>query len=238
MYKANKLSTLLTVAESSLKEIMYCEQAVVYVVEDDQTIFYKFDENDEKICFPADRGIVGQALQTGELMDIPHTYSHTSYHNSVDLDTELPVLCMPITSTKREGQVLAVIQVLNLNRIGYLMKSKSDMFEAEVVKIFCNMLGICIEKFTRVKDLMVEKTKNKFLINFYKSKDPGRGGLNLNKSMADGFEEKEIDAFKGKFKPSTPQGLLLDYNKNHLQPGKQSKKTKTQASNDGLDQSI
>ena len=169
MYDASTLGLLIYKAENGLKEIMFADKAVVYVVDQTANIFYKFNANGEKISFSLDTGIVGLAAKGGEILDITDPYNHPSFHSLVDIESNIPILCLPVKDTKGENKILAIMQVLNLKALRRRGKGKKqDLAESETLHLFQVQVATCIEQFERKRTLKLEKVKSRALLSFYR----------------------------------------------------------------------
>lgn len=70
--------------------------------------------NREEIRFPADKGLAGHVVKTGETINIKDAYSDTRFNKEIDLQTGYKtetILCMPIKNMKQE--IIGAFQVLN-----------------------------------------------------------------------------------------------------------------------------
>jgi len=173
MYETSKLATLLYKAENGLKEIMLADKANAYLIDPSGQVFYTFDGKGEKITYPIDLGLVGLVASKGEIMDIYNPYNHPIFNSKVDLETQLPILCLPILSTKGDKRVLAVLQVLDLKVAGR-GGGKQDLIESETIHLFQLQVAACIENFTKRTALKFQKAKTQAMLNFMhhkKSKD-------------------------------------------------------------------
>jgi CheY-like chemotaxis protein len=69
---------------------------------------------DEVIRFPADRGIAGHVVRTGEPLNVPDPYADPRFNPAVDRQTGYRtrgILCAPLRA--RAGRVIGALQVLN-----------------------------------------------------------------------------------------------------------------------------
>ncbi|MBQ6516757.1 HD domain-containing protein [bacterium] len=84
----------------------------------------------KEIRFPADKGLAGHVVTTGETINIKDAYEDDRFNKEIDLQTGYrtkSILCMPIKNQKQE--IVGAFQVLNkLN--GYFTKEDEDILVA------------------------------------------------------------------------------------------------------------
>lgn len=84
----------------------------------------------KEIRFPADRGLAGYVVQTGEPLNIPDAYNDPRFNPDIDRQTGYTtktILCMPIKNNKQE--IIGAFQVLN-KKCGVFNKSDEDLLVA------------------------------------------------------------------------------------------------------------
>ena len=84
----------------------------------------------QEIRFPADRGLAGYVVKTGEPLNIPDAYNDSRFNPDIDKETGYrtkTILCMPIKNNNKE--IIGAFQVLNkLN--GVFTKGDEDLLAA------------------------------------------------------------------------------------------------------------
>ena len=84
----------------------------------------------QEIRFPADRGLAGYVVKTGEPLNIPDAYNDSRFNPDIDKETGYrtkTILCMPIKNNNQE--IIGAFQVLNkLN--GVFTKGDEDLLAA------------------------------------------------------------------------------------------------------------
>lgn len=68
----------------------------LYMVDEEQQKFYSYSDLNEKITYPIDIGIAGEAYRHGEMLNITNAYNHPTFNISVDLDTAMPIIVKPL----------------------------------------------------------------------------------------------------------------------------------------------
>lgn len=87
-------------------------------------------ESSKEIRFPADKGLAGYVVKTGESLNIADAYNDERFNPDVDLKTGYrtkTILCMPITNNNRE--IIGAFQVLN-KIDGVFTKNDEDLLVA------------------------------------------------------------------------------------------------------------
>ena len=87
-------------------------------------------DSSKEIRFPADKGLAGYVVKTGESLNIVDAYNDARFNPEVDLKTGYrtkTILCMPITNNNRE--IIGAFQVLN-KIDGVFTKNDEDLLVA------------------------------------------------------------------------------------------------------------
>lgn len=87
-------------------------------------------DSSKEIRFPADKGLAGYVVKTGESLNIADAYNDKRFNPEVDLKTGYrtkTILCMPITNNNRE--IIGAFQVLN-KIDGVFTKNDEDLLVA------------------------------------------------------------------------------------------------------------
>jgi CheY-like chemotaxis protein len=89
-----------------------------------------------EIRFPANRGIAGHVISTGELLNVPDPYVDSRFNPAVDRETGYrtkSILCAPLRA--REGSVIGALQMLN--KVGGGAFNLDDEHLAETLAAQC-----------------------------------------------------------------------------------------------------
>ena len=81
-----------------------------------------------ELVIPIDTGLVGSAVQTRQVVNVPHAYADSRFDQSFDQKTGYhtkSVLCVPII---KRGRVRAVIQVINKQAGKLTVFDERDVF--------------------------------------------------------------------------------------------------------------
>lgn len=86
--------------------------------------------DEQVIRFPADRGIAGHVVTTGELLNVADPYADPRFNPNVDRATGYrtrSILCGPLRA--RDGRIVGVLQVLNKRGDGPFLLTDVQRFE-------------------------------------------------------------------------------------------------------------
>jgi len=109
----------------------------------------------QEIRFPADRGLAGHVVQTGEPINIKDAYSDDRFNKEIDLQTGYTtktILCMPIKNLNQE--IIGAFQVLNKLR-GEFSEEDEDLLVA-----IGSSAGIALENaqlFKKQQEMLLEQ---------------------------------------------------------------------------------
>lgn len=128
------IDELLRVIAQETKNAMQADRCTVFLWDKDSNELWSkvalgVGENQE-IRFPADKGLAGYVVQTGETLNITDAYSDSRFNPEVDTKTGYrtkTILCMPITNNNRE--IIGAFQVLN-KIDGVFTKNDEDLLIA------------------------------------------------------------------------------------------------------------
>lgn len=84
----------------------------------------------QEIRFPADKGLAGYVVKTGEPLNIPDAYNDDRFNPDVDKETGYKtnsILCLPIKNNNQE--IIGAFQVLN-KKEGVFTKGDEDLLVA------------------------------------------------------------------------------------------------------------
>ena len=128
------IDELLKVIALETKNAMQADRCTVFLWDKDSDELWSkvalgVDENKE-IRFPADKGLAGYVVKTGETLNITDAYSDSRFNPEVDHKTGYTtktILCMPIMNNN--GEIIGAFQVLN-KIDGIFTKNDEDLLIA------------------------------------------------------------------------------------------------------------
>lgn len=109
------LETLLPAIERAARQVLHCERATVFLYDADRNeLVSRIATGVQEIRFPADRGLSGHVVQTGQSLNVPDAYDDPRFNRQIDLQTGFrtrSVLAVPLYNYS--GQLMGVLQTLN-----------------------------------------------------------------------------------------------------------------------------
>ena len=127
------LNVLLKVIAEETKIAMHADRCTVFLYDKEKNEIWSkvaLGMESQEIRFPADKGLAGYVVKTGETVNIQDAYTDPRFNPEVDKQTGYKtknVLCMPIKNNNQE--IIGAFQVLNKTR-GVFSKSDEDLLEA------------------------------------------------------------------------------------------------------------
>lgn len=145
--KLEGVKELLPQAETILKTTMNVDHAKIYLVSTENKQLIRFLDNKTAEFHPLNSGIAGHVASGGSLNNIPNAYNHPLYNGKVDIDTAMPLICMPIKSMLN-GEILAVFEVMNAKGIQGLsstLKARINPLDYETLEFFSQQFSQVIQ---------------------------------------------------------------------------------------------
>lgn len=99
--------------------------------------------NGDYKSYPADCGIMGKVIKNEEYENVADGYGHPLFNGLVDLETSLPLLCIPLKHSKT-NEVIGAIQVINVKGVqglAALKRPNIDALDKETLDFFCRNLS-------------------------------------------------------------------------------------------------
>ena len=128
------IDELMKVIAEETKNAIQADRCTVFLWDKDTDELWSkvalgIDESKE-LRFPADKGLAGYVVKTGEALNIPDAYSDPRFNPEVDKNTGYhtkTILCMPIKNNN--GEIIGAFQVLN-KIDGVFTKNDEDLLIA------------------------------------------------------------------------------------------------------------
>ncbi len=127
------IDELLHVIAQETKNAIQADRCTVFLWDKDSNELWSkvaLGVENKEIRFPADRGLAGYVVQTGEILNIKDAYSDKRFNPEVDKNTGYKtktILCMPIMNNSHE--IIGAFQVLN-KIDGVFTKNDEDLLIA------------------------------------------------------------------------------------------------------------
>jgi phosphoserine phosphatase RsbU/P len=109
------LETLLPAIERAARQVLRCERATMFLFDPERNeLLSRIATGVEQIRFPADKGIAGHVVQTGQSLNVPDAYKDPRFNPQIDRETGFrtrSILSVPLYNYS--GQLMGVLQALN-----------------------------------------------------------------------------------------------------------------------------
>lgn len=112
-----EIDVLLRVITEETKSAIQADRCTVFLFDKEKNELWSkvaLGMDSEEIRFPADKGLAGHVVGTGETINIKNAYTDDRFNKEIDLKTGYKtktILCMPIKNLKQE--IIGAFQVLN-----------------------------------------------------------------------------------------------------------------------------
>lgn len=127
------INVLLKVIAEETKIAIQADRCTVFLWDKEKNELWSkiaLGMENQEIRFPADKGLAGYVVQTGETLNIADAYNDSRFNKEVDSKsgyTTRTILCMPIKNNNQE--IIGAFQVLNKHN-GLFTKSDEDLLTA------------------------------------------------------------------------------------------------------------
>ena len=127
------IDVLLKVIAEETKIAIQADRCTVFLLDKDKDELWSkvaLGLGSQEIRFPADKGLAGYVVKTGEPLNIPDAYNDPRFNPDIDKETGYrtkTILCMPIKNNNQE--IIGAFQVLNKNN-GVFTKGDEDLLVA------------------------------------------------------------------------------------------------------------
>jgi len=111
------IDTLLKVIAEETKSVIQADRCSVFLFDREHNELWSkvaLGMDSQEIRFPADKGLAGHVVQTGETINIKDAYTDKRFNKEIDLQTgykTTTILCMPIKNLNQK--IIGAFQVLN-----------------------------------------------------------------------------------------------------------------------------
>lgn len=127
------IDVLIKVIAEETKIAIQADRCTVFLLDKDKNELWSkvaLGMDSQEIRFPADKGLAGYVVKTGEPLNIPDAYADERFNPDIDKKTGYhtkTILCMPIKNNNQE--IIGAFQVLNKLE-GVFTKSDEDLLVA------------------------------------------------------------------------------------------------------------
>ncbi len=127
------IDVLLKVIAEETKIAIQADRCTVFMYDKEKNELWSkvaLGMDSQEIRFPADKGLAGYVVKTGEPLNIPDAYNDSRFNPDIDKETGYrtkTILCMPIKNNNQE--IIGAFQVLN-KLSGVFTKGDEDLLAA------------------------------------------------------------------------------------------------------------
>lgn len=152
------VNTLLKIIAEETKSAIQADRCSVFLLDRDKNELWSkvaLGMDSQEIRFPADKGLAGHVVQTGETINIKNAYTDKRFNKEIDLQTgykTTTILCMPIKNLNQN--IIGAFQVLNKTD-GYFTDEDEDLLIA-----IGSSAGIALENaqlFKKQQEMFIEQ---------------------------------------------------------------------------------
>ncbi|CAD8079328.1 unnamed protein product [Paramecium sonneborni] len=138
--KQNEILNLIQQAEERLRSLMNVD--IAKIVYNDIQINKFIHINKEAKLVESDNilGIMGNCVHTQQILAISNCYINPLFNPNIDIETSMPIICMPL---KYNNQIIGALQVVNVKGIGG-SDSKVNSIDLEMLELFCLQTSQCL----------------------------------------------------------------------------------------------
>ena len=142
LHSAFTFENMIVLAEELLKSTMNVEKAKIFIVNFEKGVLIHYEKSGEIKNFDIECGIAGHVAKSGVQESYLNAYQNHLYNGTVDLDTTLPLICMPVKD--RKDKLIGVFEVVNPKGIQGIItnqKSKISSMDYETLDFFAQQLA-------------------------------------------------------------------------------------------------
>lgn len=174
-----ELEPLLKNVERAARKVLECERATVFLY-DRQTdeLYSRMATGVDEIRFSADRGIAGEVVRSGVVINVPDAYADERFNPEIDRQTGFRtrnILSFPLIGF--DNSTVGVLQVLNKAAGAF------DPWDEDLVKTFGAQVGVAVQR--------------QMLLEEYAEKQRIQRDLNIAREIQQGLLPKEPARVEG-----------------------------------------
>ena len=138
------LEPILAKVEQAARAVLECDRATVFIYDKEKDeLFSRMATGVEQIRFSASRGIAGEVIRTGQIINVPDAYADPRFNPEIDKKTGYHtrnMLSFPLLGF--ENEPVGVLQVLNKREGSF------DPWDEELVHTFGAQVGVAVQRQT------------------------------------------------------------------------------------------
>ena len=146
---------------------MNVDKARIAIKHPKKDILYSVNSEGEMEYYPYGCGIAGKTFETGEPQNVTNAYSHPLYNGKIDIETSMPLLCVPIKypGTEKTMGVIEVINSRGIQGLSALNKAKVSAFDLETIEFVAKQLSQAIYNCYDWERQMCEIKQKKYIFD-------------------------------------------------------------------------
>jgi phosphoserine phosphatase RsbU/P len=137
-----ELVPLLRIIEKAALAVLECERATVFLYDrEGNELYSRMATGVDEIRFSADKGIAGEVVRTGEVINVPDAYADPRFNPEIDRKTGFKtrnMITFPLLGF--DNTIVGVLQVLNKSGGAF------DPWDHELVKTFGAQVGVAVQR--------------------------------------------------------------------------------------------
>lgn len=137
-----ELTPLLLEVEQAALKVLECERATVFLFDrENNELFSRMATGVDEIRFSADRGISGEVVRTGQVINVPDAYADPRFNPEIDRKTGFKtrnMITFPLIGF--DDSIVGVLQVLNKTTGTF------DVWDNELVTTFGAQVGVAVQR--------------------------------------------------------------------------------------------
>lgn len=137
-----ELAPLLRTVEQAALRVLDCERATVFLFDREKNeLFSRMATGVDAIRFSADKGIAGEVVRTGQIINVPDAYADPRFNPEIDRTTGFRtrnMITFPLIGF--DESIVGVLQVLNKK------SGEFDPWDHELVHTFGAQVGVAVQR--------------------------------------------------------------------------------------------
>jgi transcriptional regulator with GAF, ATPase, and Fis domain len=133
------MGDLINVIMDTTRDLVNADRCALFLLDKEKNeLWSKVAQGTGEIRFPADRGIAGHVVTTGEICNIMDAYEDPRFNRDFDMRTGYrtkTILCVPMMSP--EGEIIGAVQAINKIPDGYVFND-DDIAQLTSFATLCN----------------------------------------------------------------------------------------------------
>lgn len=140
------LELLIPFAEKKLRNLMRVEKVHIVLKNPNKDELFSIGAQGAIETYPPGCGIMGKVISTGEFQNITNGYNHSLFNGLVDIETSMPLLCVPIRDNNTDKPIgaLQVINSKGVQGLSALERANVNPLDMETLEFFSKHLGQAI----------------------------------------------------------------------------------------------